>query len=83
MNIETNNMITLNNNEKYAILEKINFEDIDYYYVALINETQTDIKDEYKIIKIENNSNTNYIIEITEQELLNQLLPIFLDKMPS
>ena len=83
MNIETNNMITLNNNEKYAILEKINFEDIDYYYVALINEIQTDIKDEYKIIKIENNSNTNYIIEITEQELLNKLLPIFLDKMPS
>lgn len=53
MRIDVNSMITLNNKEKYAVLEKINIENINYYYVALVNDNETDIKDEYKIIKLE------------------------------
>ena len=50
MRIDVNSMITLNNKEKYAVLEKINVENTNYYYVALVNDNETDIKDEYKII---------------------------------
>lgn len=83
MRIDVNSMITLNNKEKYAVLEKINIEDTIYYYIALINETETDIKDEYKIIKLEDKNGINYVIEIVEQNLLNKLLPLFLEKMPN
>ena len=35
MRIDVNSMITLNNKEKYAVLEKINIENINYYYLNL------------------------------------------------
>ena len=81
MRIDVNSMITLNNKEKYAVLEKINIENINYYYVALVNDNETDIKDEYKIIKLEEKNGINYVIEVVEQALLTKLLPLFLEKM--
>ena len=83
MRIDVNSMITLNNKEKYAVLEKINIENINYYYVALVNDNETDIKDEYKIIKLEEKNCINYVIEVVEQALLTKLLPLFLEKMPN
>ena len=83
MRIDVNSMITLNNKEKYAVLEKINIENINYYYVALVNDNETDIKDEYKIIKLEEKNVINYVIEVVEQALLTKLLPLFLEKMPN
>ena len=83
MRIDVNSMITLNNKEKYADLEKINVENTNYYYVALVNGNETDIKDEYKIIKLEEKNGINYVIEVVEQALLTKLLPLFLEKMPN
>ena len=83
MRIDVNIMITLNNKEKYAVLEKINVENTNYYYVALVNDNETDIKDEYKIIKLEEKNGINYVIEVVEQALLTKLLPLFLEKMPN
>lgn len=83
MRIDVNSMITLNNKEKYVVLEKINIENINYYYVALVNDNETDIKDEYKIIKLEEKNGINYVIEVVEQALLTKLLPLFLEKMPN
>lgn len=83
MRIDVNSMITLNNKEKYAVLEKINVENTNYYYVALVNDNETDIKDEYKIIKLEEKNGINYVIEVVEQSLLTKLLPLFLEKMPN
>ena len=83
MRIDVNSMITLNNKEKYAVLEKINIENINYYYVALVNDNETDIKDEYKIIKLEEKNGINYVIEVVKQALLTKLLPLFLEKMPN
>ena len=83
MRIDVNSMITLNNKEKYAVLEKINIENINYYYVALVNDNETDIKDEYKIIKLEEKNGINYVIEVVEQALLTKLLPLLLEKMPN
>lgn len=83
MRIDVNSMITLNNKEKYAVLEKINVENTNYYYVALVDDNETDIKDEYKIIKLEERNGINYVIEVVEQVLLTKLLPLFLEKMPN
>lgn len=83
MRIDVNSMITLNNKEKYAVLEKINVENTNYYYVALVNDNETDIKDEYKIIKLEEKNGINYVIEVVEQALLTKLLALFLEKMPN
>lgn len=83
MKIEVDKIITLNNKERYVVLEKVNKDNIDYYYIAQVNEDETDIKDVYKVIKTSEKNGIIYIIEITDENELNQLLPLFIEKMPS
>ena len=35
---------------KFYILDKVNYDGTDYYYIAKINETETDIENNYKLI---------------------------------
>ena len=51
MKIEINKIITLGNQEKYLVIDKVVHNDIEYYYVAEVNEDETNIKDNYKILK--------------------------------
>ena len=76
--IEKNKIITLGNSEDYLVLESVTYNNQNYYYIALVNETKTDIKDNYKIVieKLENNN--TYIEEITGEEKLKEILPLFL-----
>ena len=39
MKIDINKVIILENKEEYVVLDKVNCEDIDYYYIAKINDT--------------------------------------------
>lgn len=78
MILETNRVITLGNDEKYLIIEKIEKDKREYYYIAEINQTATDIKDNYKIITVNNINDDLFIEEITGEENLKEILPLFL-----
>ena len=52
MKIDINKVIILENKEEYVVLDKVNCEDIDYYYIAKINDTKTDIENNYKLIRV-------------------------------
>jgi hypothetical protein len=43
MKIEINKIITLGNQEKYLVIDKAVHNDIEYYYVAEVNEDETNI----------------------------------------
>ena len=47
MKLEVNNVITLGNDEKYLIIESVKHNDTEYYYIAEVNATETDIKNNY------------------------------------
>lgn len=80
MILEVNRVITLGNDEKYLIIEEIENKGKEYYYIAEINQTQTDIKDNYKIITINKIEEDLFIEEITGEDSLKEILPLFLDK---
>jgi len=82
MKIEIDKMITLENDEKYIVLENVLYNDQNYYYIARVNDDETDIKEEYKIIKGVNNDEDLFIEEVIDEEDLKILLPLFLEKMP-
>ena len=80
MNLEINNVITLGNNEQYLIVEKVIYNSENYYYIAEVNQTHTDIKDNYKIVIVNNENNKQLIEEITGEDKLKEILPLFLEK---
>lgn len=82
MKLEVNKMITLNNDEKYVILEEVEKDGTNYYYIAEVNNDETDIKDVYKIISTSEKDGLTYLNEITDETILQELLPLFLSKMP-
>lgn len=80
MVLEVNRVITLGNDEKYLIIEKVENEEKEYYYIAEINWSQTDIKDNYKIVTTIKDNDDIYIEEITGEDKLKEILPLFLEK---
>ena len=80
MTLEVNRVITLGNDEKYLIIEKVESNEKEYYYIAEVNQTETDIKDNYKIVVTNIENEDIYIEEITGEDKLKEILPLFLDK---
>ena len=80
MTLEVNKVITLGNDEKYLIIEKVELNENEYYYIAEVNQTETDIKDNYKIVTTNNVNEELFIEEITGEDKLKEILPLFLEK---
>jgi len=80
MTLEVNRVITLGNDEKYLIIEKVESNEKEYYYIAEVNQTQTDIKDNYKIVTTNNENDELFVEEITGEDKLKEILPLFLEK---
>ena len=81
MDLSINKVVTLGNGENYLIVGKINFEFEDYLYIAQINETKTDILDNYKIVKVTKDNDKYYLDEIVGEEKLKKILPIFVESL--
>ena len=77
MNIEKNKIITLGNNEKYLVIANITNNNKDYYYIAEIDETGRDIKDNYKIMEKNEVNGKIYLDEVVGESNLKVVLPLF------
>lgn len=77
MNINIYDVLTLENKEKYLVLDKVEKSNTIYYYIAKINETETDIDNNYKLVIVKEESGNNVISEITGEENLRVILPLF------
>lgn len=70
-------IIVLENNEEYLVLDKVLYENIEYYYIAKVNETKTDIENNYKLVTVEETDGNKVICEVTGEDKLKQILPLF------
>jgi len=77
MELEVNKIVTLGNNEEYLIVDKVIYEDKEYYYVAEVNEDDTDIKDNYKIVCATYKDDNIYLDEVLGEDKLKKILPLF------
>ncbi len=77
MRLEINKIVTLGNGEEYLIIDKVEKDDKEYYYVAEINEDGNDIKDNYKIVCATYKDNAVYLDEVLGEDKLKSILPLF------
>ena len=76
--IDIDKVIILENEEEYLVLDKVNYENIEYYYIAKLNESRTDIENNYKLVRITTNNDGDSIIEeVTGEDSLRKILPLF------
>ena len=75
--LEIDKVIILENGEKYLILDKVVNDDTEYFYIAKINETETDIENNYKLITVNESNEDRIIEEVTGEEKLREILPLF------
>ena len=75
--LNINKVIVLENGEEYLVLDKVNYQDTDYYYIAKVNESETDIENDYKLVVVTEKDNNKVITEVTGEEKLKEILPLF------
>lgn len=76
--MENNKIITLGNGEKYLIIDKVMKDDNEYYYVAEVNDDETNIKDNYKIITTNKKDDNIFVEEVLGEDKLKDILPLFI-----
>ena len=77
MKLEVNKIITLGNNEEYLIVDKVTKEEIEYLYIAEVNNDETDILDNYKIVEATYKDEDVYLDEVLGEDKLKDILPLF------
>ena len=77
MKLEINKIVTLGNNEEYLVVDKVEKDGKEYYYVAEVNEDETDIKDNYKIVCATYDDGNIYLDEVLGEDQLKAILPLF------
>lgn len=74
MNIEIKDTTTLSDNNEYIVVSKINYENNTYYYL-IDKRNSGNIK-----FCVENKNKNNSIIEVLDKNLIQFLLPLFVNK---
>lgn len=77
MKLEINKIVTLGNGEEYLVIDKVIKDDKEYYYVAEVNDSETDIKDNYKIVCATYKDDNIYLDEVLGEDKLKAILPLF------
>lgn len=75
--LDIDKIIVLENNEEYLILDKVLKEDKEYYYIAKVNDTETDIENNYKLVTVDVDGENRVIKEVTGEDKLREILPLF------
>lgn len=72
MKIEYQDIITLDDNNKYVVASKVNYNDSTYVYLVDINDNTN-----LKFAEIENNNTLSELDSIKDEKLIKELSPLF------
>lgn len=75
--LDVDKVVVLENNEEYLVLDKAIKDDKEYYYIAKVNDTETDIENDFKLVSVEENDDYKIIVEVTGEDRLREILPMF------
>ena len=75
--LEIDKVLLLENGEEYLVLDKVTDNDVIYYYIAKLNDTKTDIENNYKLVTISEENNNKVLKEVTGVDTLKKILPLF------
>ena len=72
-----NDIIEINNNEKYVIVNKLPYQEEDYYYIVLIDDINKVLKDVCKIVKLKKDNDIVTIELVEDRQELEAIIPLF------
>ena len=72
-----NDIIEINNNEKYVIVNKLTYQEEDYYYIVLIDDINKVLKDVSKIVKLKKDNDIVTIELVEDRQELEAIIPLF------
>lgn len=75
--LDIDKVIVLENKEEYLVLDKVSSNGTDYYYIAKVNDTETDIENNYKLVTVTFKDGNRVIEEVTGEDKLKEILPLF------
>lgn len=77
MSLEINKIVVLGNDEKYLIVDRVLKDEKEYYYIAQVNDDESDIEDNYKIVCATYKDGEIYLDEVLGEDKLKSILPMF------
>ena len=72
-----NDIIEINNNEKYVVVNKLTYQEEDYYYIVLIDDINKVLKDVCKIVKLKKDNDIVTIELVEDRQELESIIPLF------
>lgn len=72
MEIEYQDIITLNDKNRYVVASKVNYNGSTYVYLVDINDNTN-----LKFAEIEKNNSLSELDSVKDEELIKQLIPLF------
>ena len=81
MGLSINTIITLENNEKFVVLNETFYDGSKYFMVMGIDDDKQIIATKVAIFKEVVESIDTYIVKVTEPELLSKLTTIFKEQI--
>ena len=67
----------INNNEKYVVVNKLTYQEEDYYYIVLIDDINKVLKDVCKIVKLKKDNDIVTIELVEDRQELEAIIPLF------
>ena len=75
--LDINKVVILENKEEYLVLDKVIKEDVEYFYIAKVNDSETDIENNFKLVIVTQRDNNKIIEEVVGEDRLREILPLF------
>lgn len=79
--IETYDIITLDNNEEYTVIKKINEQGKQYLLLAPVDEDENPDVESIKIVEQKNENNILKIVDVKNNDTLKRLSTTFLSEL--
>lgn len=77
--IDIKDILTLDDNNRYVVVSKINYNDKIYYYLVNMNSNNKDKFSYDNNVKFCYDNNTE-LIQIQDKSVIMKLLPLFIEK---
>lgn len=75
-----NDVIVLDDNKKYLLLDKTDYENYPYYYAVLLDD-QEKPTEKYSFVKEITENNETFVEEVTDNAIRSSLLVIFMNNL--
>ena len=74
MKLKTNSIITLDNQERYLVLNETTIDNKEYYLVMGIDENNNTIASKVAIFESEYTDSSTYVIKIEDKEKISNIM---------